>query len=132
MKILDELIERAPNGGKLVRCLCACGEEFVTRKSYIDSGHTKSCGCIKRKRSDLEKTPPPKLPEPPIEKSKESIKRDPSEERKLRNERIRRIARDENKSVSEIIDELGGIQEVRNMSPEKIEEKILNKERKLT
>lgn len=31
-------------------CLCACGNEVVVEQSKLKSGHTKSCGCIKKER----------------------------------------------------------------------------------
>lgn len=30
------------------KCLCGCGNEFVTRGSFLVNGHTKSCGCRKK------------------------------------------------------------------------------------
>jgi len=29
----------------MVRCLCPCGEEFITLLTHLRYGHTKSCGC---------------------------------------------------------------------------------------
>jgi len=31
-------------------CLCACGNEVVVDQSKLKSGHTKSCGCLKKER----------------------------------------------------------------------------------
>lgn len=33
-------------------CLCKCGNKFITRGSSLKNGHTKSCGCEKRKVHD--------------------------------------------------------------------------------
>lgn len=41
-------IERASkdhNRGFKWRCKCDCGEEVIVRPTYLDSGHTVSCGC---------------------------------------------------------------------------------------
>ena len=32
----------------MYRCKCDCGNEVITRKCSLTSGHTKSCGCIQR------------------------------------------------------------------------------------
>lgn len=36
------------NGGMRWLCRCYCGNYFVTRGSSLTSGHTKSCGCLKK------------------------------------------------------------------------------------
>ena len=42
---------KAPNGStaQKAKYRCGCGNEFVTRVRYVESGHTKSCGCLKSK-----------------------------------------------------------------------------------
>ena len=38
-------------------CRCDCGNEVVVFRSNLASGHTRSCGCIRRERmSNLHKT----------------------------------------------------------------------------
>jgi hypothetical protein len=32
---------------KIVSCKCYCGKEFITRLARVQSGQTKSCGCIR-------------------------------------------------------------------------------------
>lgn len=41
-------IQYAPskNGHKMVKCVCECGKEVITRASALVSGNTKSCGCL--------------------------------------------------------------------------------------
>ena len=39
-------------GQALWLCKCACGNETIVPGSYLRSGHTTSCGCI-REREDL-------------------------------------------------------------------------------
>lgn len=36
------------NGGMLWLCKCYCGNYFIIRGSSLTSGHTKSCGCLKK------------------------------------------------------------------------------------
>lgn len=31
-------------------CKCFCGNTFITRSDALKSGHTKSCGCLQRKK----------------------------------------------------------------------------------
>ena len=33
-------------------CRCDCGQEAIVNQSKLSSGHTKSCGCLRRKRTD--------------------------------------------------------------------------------
>jgi hypothetical protein len=35
---------------KMVECLCTCGNRIVTRLSKINTGWTKSCGCIQKEK----------------------------------------------------------------------------------
>lgn len=52
IKILKNLGARLSKSGKstLYLCIakCFCGNEFEAYKSHIKSGHTKSCGCIRK------------------------------------------------------------------------------------
>lgn len=42
-----EKLPKSQNGQILYRCLCECGKEAKTTFSKLNSGHTKSCGCLK-------------------------------------------------------------------------------------
>lgn len=35
------------NGQMYWKCRCACGKETTVRQSYLESGKTKSCGCLR-------------------------------------------------------------------------------------
>lgn len=48
IKILEEIKEVGEK--KKYRCLCHCGKEFIALAYNVNSGHTKSCGCMKGKR----------------------------------------------------------------------------------
>ena len=40
-----------PSNGKAVTqyvCLCLCGNTVIVRQPYLKSGHTRSCGCLRR------------------------------------------------------------------------------------
>lgn len=37
------------NGRTMTRCRCDCGKEYITKGERLLNGHTKSCGCEKRK-----------------------------------------------------------------------------------
>lgn len=39
------------NEHKRVRCLCKCGRVIVATENHIVTGHTRSCGCIRRENS---------------------------------------------------------------------------------
>ena len=32
-------------------CKCFCGNTFITRSDALKSGHTKSCGCLQKKKA---------------------------------------------------------------------------------
>lgn len=48
------VISEAPrrSGRRYWNCRCDCGSECVVLDSHLKSGHTKSCGCLKRKHPD--------------------------------------------------------------------------------
>lgn len=49
LKVLEEAgFTTLPCGRKhrLAKCQCSCGNVFVTRKYWAESGRTKSCGCL--------------------------------------------------------------------------------------
>lgn len=41
--------ERSPGGGMMWRCQCDCGQTTVVRQTNLESGHTKSCGCLRKR-----------------------------------------------------------------------------------
>lgn len=43
-----EVAEKTPRG-TFWRCVCDCGAETIVITNDLTSGHTKSCGCLKRK-----------------------------------------------------------------------------------
>lgn len=47
------VIKRVENKGNKPQwlCKCFCGKEFVTRADALKSGHTKSCGCLQKKKA---------------------------------------------------------------------------------
>lgn len=47
LTILSEFMHRERDGRtkRMANCECVCGTRFVTRKSNITRGITKSCGC---------------------------------------------------------------------------------------
>jgi len=42
-------VDRDAAGRAIVRCHCDCGNFFRAYRHNVESGHTKSCGCLKRK-----------------------------------------------------------------------------------
>lgn len=45
-KILVKSFSHTEKGKTYWNCQCDCGEEFLGRADAIESGHTKSCGCL--------------------------------------------------------------------------------------
>lgn len=45
----------SPKGVRIVQwlCICDCGNECIVRGSSLKTGHTKSCGCHKNKKSNV-------------------------------------------------------------------------------
>lgn len=53
------VIKRMPNnkfGVLYWLCQCECGEQTIVRGNRLKSGHTKSCGCIKKEKASLRGT----------------------------------------------------------------------------
>lgn len=46
LKVIEETDERSPNGNIVWRCLCDCGKEILVNSGSLQSGNTKSCGCL--------------------------------------------------------------------------------------
>lgn len=57
-------IERLPNyqgrGRTYYRCLCECGNEKIVAGSGLVTGHTKTCGCLSKKRREFKQAFPEK------------------------------------------------------------------------
>lgn len=49
LTVIAVLNEKDTNYNRLVLCKCDCGNEVKVTVSHLLSGHTKSCGCAKRK-----------------------------------------------------------------------------------
>ena len=47
LKII-ECAGSSPRGKAMWRAQCDCGESFLTHGEYLRSGHSKSCGCLRR------------------------------------------------------------------------------------
>lgn len=41
-------VERTKQGHRRVECLCNCGNIITVHYSHVLTGHTKSCGCLKK------------------------------------------------------------------------------------
>jgi len=50
LTILGYVAKADAHRSALVRCRCECGTKTVTRLSYVLTGHTLSCGCVKHQR----------------------------------------------------------------------------------
>ena len=51
-------IKRVPNdkwGNIMWLCKCNCGTEIITREGSLRSGHTRSCGCLRRENARMGK-----------------------------------------------------------------------------
>ncbi len=44
---------RRTSNGIMWECLCDCGGATVTRSANLRSGHTQSCGCLRRERTSM-------------------------------------------------------------------------------
>ena len=51
------VVLRPANPGHSYECLCFCGQTFVASARYLKSGHTKSCGCLRRPYAGLSRHP---------------------------------------------------------------------------
>lgn len=58
LKVVDIVHKERKNGGKqwYWKVLCDCGKESIVRPIEVLKGHTKSCGCLKTKRTPKNKT----------------------------------------------------------------------------
>ena len=47
------ILKRVENKGNKPQwlCRCFCGNQFITRSDALKSGHTKSCGCLQKKKA---------------------------------------------------------------------------------
>ena len=46
LKVIEETDKRSPNGNVVWKCICACGKEALVDSGSLQSGNTKSCGCL--------------------------------------------------------------------------------------
>lgn len=53
---------RTSNGRQAMLCLCECGQQKIAQVSKLLSGHTKSCGCLRRSVIDLTRLNPGEIP----------------------------------------------------------------------
>lgn len=44
-------VPSTPSVGRLIQCLCDCGNTTTVRLSFLRNRHTASCGCLQRERS---------------------------------------------------------------------------------
>ncbi len=51
LTVLNE--ENSINGKRMVRCLCDCGNFHICSVQKLTSGHTMSCGCMHRSKSEM-------------------------------------------------------------------------------
>lgn len=50
LTVLEELQERK-HGGRVYKCKCDCGNISIVNKYNLTSGHTKSCGCLRKENT---------------------------------------------------------------------------------
>jgi len=50
LKVLRLLSERSASGDRLWECRCKCRRKVIVPTRRLQSGHTRSCGCLKRCR----------------------------------------------------------------------------------
>lgn len=49
LTVIRDTCER--NGGHIIyKCRCSCGNTSYSQACHLNSGHTKSCGCLSRKK----------------------------------------------------------------------------------
>ncbi len=49
LTVIKELEERDKYNQRIYLCKCDCGNEKIVRRTNLITGHTKSCGCIKKR-----------------------------------------------------------------------------------
>jgi hypothetical protein len=60
LTVLGELRERT-RGGRVFRCLCACGREAAARAVELRQGQVRSCGCLLNETRQSGHTRPPSV-----------------------------------------------------------------------
>jgi hypothetical protein len=60
LTVLGELLERT-RGGRVFRCLCACGRETDARAVELRQGKIRSCGCLRDETRPSGHTGPPRV-----------------------------------------------------------------------
>ena len=48
LTIIEDLGKQKKSNHRMVRCLCSCGNEIITRYFDVYTSRTKSCGCFKQ------------------------------------------------------------------------------------
>lgn len=52
--LLQERVQKSSNGKEWKHLYrCACGNEFLTFKNFVERGHTRSCGCLLVKKATI-------------------------------------------------------------------------------
>lgn len=51
---LEPRIRASQKRSRVFRCSCECGAPVITTLEHLRTGHTRSCGCLRIKNSDLE------------------------------------------------------------------------------
>ena len=48
--VVQKLAYRGKDSKKYWECQCGCGRVCLVQESHLKNGHTKSCGCLRKKR----------------------------------------------------------------------------------
>ena len=48
LTVLESTDQRTKGGHIICKCICDCGGKVFVEKNHLRSGHTKSCGCLKK------------------------------------------------------------------------------------
>lgn len=46
-------VENSSDGHIRWLCVCICGKEFITKGTYLKTGRTKSCGCVRVDKREI-------------------------------------------------------------------------------
>lgn len=50
--VVQKLAYRGKDSKKYWECQCGCGRVCLVQESHLKNGHTKSCGCLRKKKDD--------------------------------------------------------------------------------
>ncbi len=53
LTVLDVAVKAVHGKPTKYNCLCECGRNIIVSAGHLNSGHTKSCGCLKRRGSPI-------------------------------------------------------------------------------